>query len=305
MTNRLIYEVWFNHSDGKAFYYAAKATEEEAIAKMNDFIEHQAGRGITMQNPRVTPKEVTTDFVLPEKLLTSSGGPRELFYTTVDVWVVAPDKPNAWKGLEVRVHKRGFEGAPDEHVATYKRNYPSMYRTFEPFRQGDKFYALVSADYGGTDVLDLQTGEIIAREERTTYGFCPTGFYVPDYYDIHEPDGDHLIGSHYWDHWDEVPDGSYGFVWGCIWGDDSVAWKVQYLDLTDITKDEIRRDERFGYLYLDTTSKDPRDFISIYEDDVTFSVPITFNVKTGQKLSMYGIGCDPKDEDDAQGNPKV
>lgn len=43
--------------------------------------------------------------------------------------------------------------------------------------------------------------------------------------------------------------GDFGFVWGCVWGDDS-SWKVQNLDLSAVQDGVIRRDERFGYLKL-------------------------------------------------------
>lgn len=41
----------------------------------------------------------------------------------------------------------------------------------------------------------------------------------------------------------------FGFVAGCIWGDDS-SWKVEYLDLHDVAQGMIRRDHRFGYIEL-------------------------------------------------------
>jgi hypothetical protein len=41
----------------------------------------------------------------------------------------------------------------------------------------------------------------------------------------------------------------FGFVAGCIWGDDS-SWKVQYLDLSGVTQGVIKRDHRFGYVEL-------------------------------------------------------
>jgi hypothetical protein len=41
----------------------------------------------------------------------------------------------------------------------------------------------------------------------------------------------------------------FGFIAGCIWGDDS-AWKVQFLDLSKASKGVVGRDERFGYLEL-------------------------------------------------------
>jgi hypothetical protein len=64
-------------------------------------------------------------------------------------------------------------------VAEYDRNYPSLYQTFESFRQGDKTFALISTDYTATSVIDL-TGKIVAAEEPSSREFCPVGFYVPD-----------------------------------------------------------------------------------------------------------------------------
>ena len=63
-----------------------------------------------------------------------------------------------------------------------------MLRTFEPFRQDDRNYALISPNYTATSVMNLQTGEIIAGEEPHAAGFCPVGFYVPDWWDVHQAD---------------------------------------------------------------------------------------------------------------------
>ncbi|MGD0811448.1 MAG: hypothetical protein ABSA91_17335 [Acidimicrobiales bacterium] len=52
--------------------------------------------------------------------------------------------------------------------------------TFEPFRIGDRNFALISPHYTATSVMDLATGEIIAGEQPSSGGFCPVGFYVPD-----------------------------------------------------------------------------------------------------------------------------
>jgi hypothetical protein len=41
----------------------------------------------------------------------------------------------------------------------------------------------------------------------------------------------------------------FGFVAGCIWGDDS-SWKVQYLDLSRAAEGVLKREERFGHLEL-------------------------------------------------------
>jgi hypothetical protein len=101
---------------------------------------------------------------------------------------------------------------------------------------------------------------VIAAERPAADGFSPVGFYVPDWWDLH--DGTTLPGSMSWrpaDH--EWPAGDFGFVWGCIWGDDA-SWKVQYLDLSDVAAGEIRRDDRFGYAQLAADPKlEPADFI--------------------------------------------
>src|SRR5207247_7723491 len=41
----------------------------------------------------------------------------------------------------------------------------------------------------------------------------------------------------------------FGFVAGCIWGDDS-SWKIQYLDLLKAESGVLKRDDRFGYIAL-------------------------------------------------------
>lgn len=161
--------------------------------------------------------------------------------------------PGTWTTTRVEV----LDG--DSLIATYDRNY-AMLRTFEPFRQGDRNFALISPTYTGTSVMDLATGEIVAAEEPSPGGFCPVGFYVPDWWDIHK--GSRLPGSLHWRAIDdEWPTGDFGFVWGCVWGDDS-SWKVQYLDLSEVARGVIRRDDRFGYLKLAADPKwDAWDFI--------------------------------------------
>ncbi len=105
-------------------------------------------------------------------------------------------------------------------------------------------------------MLDLATGSVIAEETETVpgSGFCPVGFYVPDWWDVH--DGSLIPGSESWDEGQEWPSGDSGFVWGCHWGDDS-SWKVQHLDLHKIRDGVIKRDDRFGYVALATHSWKP------------------------------------------------
>lgn len=170
-------------------------------------------------------------------------------------------------------------------VGSYERNYRMM-GTFEPFRQGDRNFALIAPHYTATSVMDLATGEIIASEEPQGNGFCPVGFYVPDWWDVN--DGSMLPGSLYWDEGDEWPTGDFGFVWGCHWGDDS-SWKVQYLDLSKITEGIITREERFGYVQLATHHDlEPKNFIRLFKEGthetVSFDVEETFLLDDGKRL---------------------
>ena len=106
----------------------------------------------------------------------------------------------------------------------------------------------------------------------------------PDWWDLH--DGSKLPGSMHWrpvdDEWSS---GDFGFVWGCVWGDDS-SWKVQHLDVSGVSEGVILRDDRFGYLKLATNSKLlPRDFIRCSswkgERRAEFYVERGYNLTTG------------------------
>jgi hypothetical protein len=202
--------------------------------------------------------------------------PRDRYSTRV----TTTSAPGTWKKIHVDV----LDG--ETVIASYDRNY-SMLQTFEPFRQADRVFALISTHYTATSVLDLHTGQIVAAEEPAGDGFCPAGFYVPDWWDLH--DGTKLPGSMHWRSADdEWPAGDFGFVWGCIWGDDS-SWKVQYLDLSQVTDGVIRRDDRFGYLKLATDPKlEPRDFIRCSswqgERRVEFYIERGFNLGTGARI---------------------
>lgn len=271
-----IYEVWsIALSDGKSHSWGAFNSRGEA----EDLLSHRTtGKNESWARKYhgkwwIEEADTTGLFQIPPRPT-----PRERF--TVDVTKVE-SPAGTWNTLQVEV-----KDDDNATIATYDRNYSTIYRTFEPFRQGDRMFALISADYTCTSVLDLQTGEVIASEEPHAMGFCPVGFYVPDWWDIH--DGSTLPGSHYWSADDEQPRGNFGFVWGCVWGDDS-SWKVQYLDLTSVQAGQIARDERFGYIQLATHPKlDASEFIrcSFYQGEctVTFAVEQAFKLETGKLL---------------------
>ena len=186
---------------------------------------------------------VETDFEVP-----TQPKPRDAFIVETALKL---NEPGAWDSTLVEVLRRRNSGN-FERICGYERNH-GMYETFEPFRQGSRELALISRDYTKTAVLDLASGEILAEETETVpgNGFCPVGFYVPDWWDVN--DDSVIPGSEYWSADDEWPTGAFGFVWGCYWGDDT-SWKIEYLDLARVQQGVLGRDDRFGYVPLASCS---------------------------------------------------
>jgi hypothetical protein len=229
--------------------FGAFKTEEEARAEITKLQAREMnGENWAAQYHNkgfvVRPVVVETDFELP-----SLPKPRDAYAVKV---TKKRNAPGTWDSSAVEVFRR-TGSAELEKVGEYVRNY-GMLHTFEPFRQRGHDYALISRNYTRTAVLDLATGAVIAEETEGSSGFCPVGFYVPDWWDLH--DGSIIPGSESWDADLEWPTGDSGFVWGCVWGDDT-SWKVQHLDLRNVRDGIIKRDERFGYVALATHSWDP------------------------------------------------
>jgi len=169
--------------------------------------------------------------------------------------------PGGWKGLKVGVYLVTSE--TEEQIGEYTRNYGSFYRTFYPFKKGEKDYALYSPHYTATRVMELPSCRDIGGEEPDAAGFCPVDFFVPSYVlEEHKfPDGRIEVCPRNEPDEETMQDTTqsrvisprlyypFGFVAGCIWADDS-SWKIQYLDLSAVDKGEIRRDARFGYVEL-------------------------------------------------------
>jgi hypothetical protein len=269
-----IYEVRsVARTDGKTCYWGARNTREEAESLLAERTTGKQLDWARQYHARWWIEEIDTTGMFEFPDLPS---PRERFTARTTPVKNAP----AWDTLLVEV--RNAEG---RSIANYPRNHWAMYRTFEPFRQGAKMLALVSGDYTATSVMDLATGKIIASESPSSGGFCPVGFYVPDWWDIN--DSSILPGSRYWSDDLKEPRGNFGFVWGCVWGDDS-SWKVEYLDLSQVQQGKILRDDRFGYVELATHAKlEPKDFIDCSFRDgkctVTLSVLATFDLASGKR----------------------
>jgi hypothetical protein len=283
--------------------YRTRAAAEQQVAKLlakemngKNWAEQYHDRGFVIREA-----VVDTDFELP-----SLPKPRERYL------VRASPRPNprGWDSTRVEVLRRSGGTGEPEQLHEYVRNY-AMLQTFEPFRQGGRELALISRDYTKTAVLDLASGEVIAEEADTFHangssgaGFCPVGFYVPDWWDLH--DGSVIPGSETWTQENEWPTGDFGFVWGCHWGDDS-SWKVQYLDLSRVQQGVIRREERFGYVELAcedyrspvfsptlTAPTSPPPFIRVsrWEGNlkVVFAVEMEFDMATGKAVDWERRG---------------
>lgn len=133
-------------------------------------------------------------------------------------------------------------------IGQYERNYPCLYDTFYPFFLEGKYYALYSRNYTATRIMSLPDCKDLGGEEPHAHGFCPTGYYVPylenEWYKTYQEfldntEEDKVIG----------PMGQFGWVCGCVYGDDS-SWKIEFLDLRGAAEGIIVRDDRFGYREL-------------------------------------------------------
>lgn len=188
-------------------------------------------------------------------------------------------RPNTWETLKVGVYRS--EDDREELVGEYHRNYSALFNTFFHWTYGGKDYALYSPNYTVTRIMELPSCRDIGGEEPHSAGFCPVDYYVPRYIDreytnpegekrryrVNEPKAEDL-GSRTQTFYrrdekigDQIsverPDYAiapllyypFGFVAGCIWGDDS-SWKIEFLDLSEIANGVIKRDARFGYIEM-------------------------------------------------------
>lgn len=124
-------------------------------------------------------------------------------------------------------------------------------------------------------------------------GFCPMQFHVPDILDGWT--GEDAFTPETWakyegEEWfrDELKlkIGNYGFVGGCIWGDDT-SMKVRHIDLSKITEGIVTEEERYGYLEA-PDHMSLKDMIQIEDYGMTFTIPVRVNHDTG-KISHYSV----------------
>src|SRR5258708_36456650 len=163
-----IYEVRAGYASGRVHAFGAGRTRPEAEDLLRESTRRAEATGIRSQRYWIEEIDTTGLWQPPPQ-----PKPRDRY--TARATTTTP--PGKW----TKVHVEVLDG--DAVIASYDRNY-SMLQTFEPFRQGDRMFALISPHYTATSVMDLHTGDIIAAEEPASGGFCPVGFYVPDWRDL-------------------------------------------------------------------------------------------------------------------------
>ncbi len=145
-------------------------------------------------------------------------------------------------------------------IGSFERDYPNYgIRTFEPFRSDGRWYALYSPHYQKTAVMTLPECESWCEVEDDR--FCPTEHFVPRYY-VHEFEANDKMHAFVHTEYDGDDDSCefteyhpFGFVSGCVWGDDS-SWKIQYLDLSEIAEKRIGKLAKFGYVEISGTLRE-------------------------------------------------
>jgi hypothetical protein len=90
--------------------------------------------------------------------------PRDRFSTRVE--------KTSPKHEGMQVHVDTLDG--DTVVGSYDRNY-EMLSTFEPFRQSDRYFALISPNYTATSVMDLARERSSQQRSHTRMGSVPSG----------------------------------------------------------------------------------------------------------------------------------
>jgi hypothetical protein len=227
------------------------------------------------------------------------------------------DNPNGWKRARVGVFR--VVGGVEEMIGEYDRNYSILFNTFFPFRLNGVDLALYSPNYMTTRIMELPSCKDIGGEDPDYYGFCPVDYFVPTFIDeevkytvrssdgtvtedvrnrrVNNPGAGSLVESVMHRAWVNGNNGDlmrgetttrplteafyypFGFVAGCIWGDDS-SDKVQYLDLSRADRGIIKREEKFGYIELPPKMrlKDAVDMSLYAYDEEEYSNYIRLNI---------------------------
>jgi len=194
------------------------------------------------------------------------------YSTTIEVIDAGPGK---WKTARVNI----FAGVDDaaRKIGSYERNHAGWCdSTFAPFARDGRWYALYSPNYTATRIMELPSCKDIGGEEPHTNGFCPVDYYVP-----HDHPAVVQAGA----------GGHFGFVSGCIWGDDS-SWKIQFIDLSDAPRGVLTRKETFGYVAMPLKSSRLAECISMDEYSREYpraelTVSMVFDLAEGSRVDPF------------------
>lgn len=169
--------------------------------------------------------------------------------------------PGTWNSTKISIFR------DDVLIGEYLRNYSSFGAlTFCPFKIDNQWYALYSAHYTTMRVMKLYDDHIEdwCGQDVDSNGFCPVEIYVPRYrmvkgsfesdsktqeFETYAVDCDYKTEDEFSEdmpEFDVEQHCNFGFVCGCIWGDDS-SWKIRYIDLSKISDKELIVTEKFGY----------------------------------------------------------
>jgi hypothetical protein len=242
-------------------------------------------------------------------------------------------RPDSWRGIKVGVFR--VEAGGEEQVGEYERNYSTLFNTFYYFQKNGKDLALYSPDYTATRIMELPDCTDIGGEEPSAGGFCPVDYFIPTYIEqeitsetngsmgtnkkevrtarINNPQeialsefvnktpftnfntGEECETITTYRPLTNLLYSPFGFVAGCVWGDDS-TYKIQYLDLSEAEKGIIKREERFGYVAL-PENLSLKDAIDMYdygwdeEDEsanyIRINIMQTFDLKNGKIVDPF------------------
>lgn len=172
------------------------------------------------------------------------------------------NEPGTWDSTKVSIFSK------DVLIGEYVRNYSnSGIETFYPFLCNKEWYALYSANYTATRVMKLHDDRIEdwCGQDPKSNGFCPIEYYIPKYNHTYQTydSGEKISGYDDYSIDNTMSDldfleeqststfvkveyCNFGFMSGCVWGDDS-SCKLRYIDLSKIADKELFITERFGY----------------------------------------------------------
>lgn len=172
------------------------------------------------------------------------------------------NKPGQWNSSKISIFR------DDILIGEYLRNYANYApNTFYPFLIENEWYALYSADYTTTRVMKLHDDRIEdwCGEESSAYGFCPVELYVPRY-NRYSADTDYYVSDTEYatcaefiaeqedKNFVEMKYHDFGFLCGCVWGDDT-SWKLRYIDLSKVPDKQLEIFDRFGYWEIPSNMK--------------------------------------------------